>query len=172
MNKYYPRMYKKNIQEIPYEKLKKIGIKCLVFDLDNTIALIDQEDVNKETLNLFEKLKKEFIVVIISNNYKKRVMPYSNKLGVDYVSFAMKPSTRGLKKISKKYKLKPVEMAMIGDQIMTDIKSGNVFGSSSILVDPLGIKDLKITSFNRYLENKVIKKFNEKKLLMKGNYYE
>ena len=172
MNKYYPRMYKKNIKEIPYEYLKKIGIKCLVFDLDNTIALIDQEEVDSDILSLFNKIKKEFIVVIISNNYKKRVMPYSNKLEVDYVSFAMKPSTRGLKIIAKKYNLKPVEMAMIGDQIMTDIKSGNVFGSSTILVDPLGIKDLKITSFNRYLENKVVKKFNKKKLLIKGNYYE
>ena len=31
-----PDIYKKNIFDIDYLKLKKDGIKCLVFDLDNT----------------------------------------------------------------------------------------------------------------------------------------
>lgn len=38
--KYLPDMYKKNIFDINYDKLKKKGIKCLIFDLDNTLALI------------------------------------------------------------------------------------------------------------------------------------
>ena len=47
MDKYIPNMYKKNILDINYEKLKEIGIKCLIFDLDNTIALIDENDIPK-----------------------------------------------------------------------------------------------------------------------------
>ena len=35
---YKPTMYKKNIFDIDYEQLKKKGIKCLVFDLDNTLG--------------------------------------------------------------------------------------------------------------------------------------
>ena len=34
---YKPTMYKKNIFDIDYKKLKENGIKCLVFDLDNTL---------------------------------------------------------------------------------------------------------------------------------------
>ena len=73
MEKYIPNMYKKNILDIDYEKLKEIGINCLIFDLDNTIALIDENEIPENTEKLFEKLNKEFRVVIISNNYKKRI---------------------------------------------------------------------------------------------------
>jgi predicted HAD superfamily phosphohydrolase YqeG len=42
MNKYIPKMYKKSIHEVNYNKLKEMGIKCLIFDLDNTILEIDK----------------------------------------------------------------------------------------------------------------------------------
>ena len=47
--KCYPNMYQKSIYNINYKKLKKLGIKCLIFDLDNTIALIDQHVITNET---------------------------------------------------------------------------------------------------------------------------
>ena len=43
------------------------------------------------------------------------------------------------------YNLKKEEMIIIGDQIVTDIISGKRFKIKTILVDPLGVKDLKIT---------------------------
>ena len=40
MKKYYkPNIYIKDIYQIPIAKLKKEGIKALVFDLDNTIDM-------------------------------------------------------------------------------------------------------------------------------------
>ena len=61
---------------------------------------------------------------------------------------------------------------MIGDQMMTDIMSGNSFKIKTILVDPLGHKDLKITSLNRFIENKIIKKYSKKGIFKRGSYYE
>ena len=66
MKKYIPSMYKKSIFDINYDKLKNIGIKCLIFDLDNTIALIDTKLIPEEVKTLFIKLKKDFNIVIIS----------------------------------------------------------------------------------------------------------
>jgi len=63
-------------------------------------------------------------------------------------------------------------MVMIGDQIVTDIQAGNRFGILTILVDPLGKKDLKITGLNRFLENKIIKYYSKDKIFERGNYYE
>ena len=54
---------------------------------------------------------------------------------------------------------------------MTDILGGNRFGIYTILVDPLGKKDLKITSLNRYLEKKKIKKLSKRNILERGKYY-
>ena len=42
----------------------------------------------------------------------------------------------------------------------------------TILVDPLGTKDLKITSLNRFVERKILKKYEQKEIMKKGVYYE
>lgn len=170
--KFYPNMYKKNIHDINYKKLKKQGIKCLVFDLDNTIALIDQHIITDDTKKLLIDLKKDFQVVIISNNVTSRVKSYANYLDCDFIANATKPLSRGYKKISKKYNLKPNEMCMIGDQIVTDIYGGNRFGMFTVLIDPLGKKDLKITSLNRFIEGKILKYYENKSIMKKGVYYE
>lgn len=172
MKKYIPNMYKQNIFDINYDKLISIGIKCLVFDLDNTIALIDEKEIPNDVLSLFKKLKENFEIVIISNNTKKRIEPFCKPFNTTFISFAMKPFTFSFKRIGKKFNFKAEEMAMIGDQLMTDIKGGNKFGMFTILTDPLGKKDLKITTLNRYLENKKIKKMTKKNILKRGTYYE
>ena len=47
MKRIIPDMYKKNIYEINYEKLKKMGKKYLFFDLDNTIISYLQNKTTK-----------------------------------------------------------------------------------------------------------------------------
>ena len=69
--KYLPDIYKRNIFDINYKKLKDEDIKCLIFDLDNTLVKIDSIEVDKKTIELITKLKKDFIVLIVSNSPKK-----------------------------------------------------------------------------------------------------
>ena len=63
-------------------------------------------------------------------------------------------------------------MVMIGDQLVTDIASANKFRIKSILVDPLGKKDMKVTFFNRMYENMIIKRYMKKGVFERGKYYE
>ena len=169
---FYPKMYKKSIKDIDYSKLKKNGIKCLIYDLDNTIALIDEELMNKEYETLLKKLGNDFKIIIISNNTNKnRVSRFAEQINGDYIYKAMKPLKRGLRKIVKKYKFKKSEMAIIGDQLVTDILSGNSFKVYSILVDPMAKKDLKITYLNRMIERRILKKYEKKNIMKKGEYY-
>lgn len=170
--KFKPNIYKRNIFEIDYSLLKKLGKKCLIFDLDNTLALIDDKNCPDETKKLILKLKKNFRVFVVSNNNYKRIKPYLEELDIEGFSNACKPSYMKLKKISKKYNFKKDEMVMIGDQMVTDIQAGNRFGILTILVDPLGKKDLKITGINRFLENKIIQRYSKNKIFERGNYYE
>ncbi len=172
MKKFFPSIYQKTIHDVDYAQLKKKNVTCLIFDLDNTIALIDEKKVNKKTEELFQKLEKEFTIVIISNNTRKRVEPYAKELRCDFVSMAWKPFGHGFRKIKKKYHLKKEEMAMIGDQLMTDIFVGNRFTAHSILVEPLGKKDLKVTTFNRFLEKILFRYFEKKNWMKRGVYYE
>ena len=173
MKRFYPKMYKKNIYDINYDKLKELGIKCLVFDLYNTIALIDQDYVDSRTKTLFKDLIDKFIVVIVSNNTsKKRVGKYGEILSCDFVYNAMKPSRKSLRKIMRKYKLDCHEIAVIGDQLVTDIQMSTRNKSYPILVDPMGRKDLKITSLNRFIERQILKNYKKKNIFSKGEYYE
>ena len=170
--KYLPDMYKKNIFDINYLKLKDKGIKCLIFDLDNTLALIDSTKVEDKVKELIAKLKKEFLIIIVSNSPKKRVSLFGKDLDVDYYPFALKPNIRTLKKIKSKYKLESSSIAIIGDQFITDMGYGYKGKITKIYVDPLATKDLKITNINRYLEDKIMSKYNKNNLFKKGNYYE
>lgn len=172
MNRFRPTIYVKDIFSINYKKLKKEGITCLIFDLDNTLALIEERECPKRTKDLIKKLQSDFLIFIISNNVKSRIAPYKRELGVDAVSLAMKPLTIGLKRIKLRYHLKKKEMVMIGDQIVTDILSGNKFNIKTILVDPLGEKDLKITSLNRKIEERILKKYQKRGIFERGKYYE
>lgn len=171
MGIFKPSIYKKNIFEINYKQLKDEGIKCLIYDLDNTLGLISHKNCPDETKELIKKLQKDFIVVISSNNTKKRLKPYLKELGIDGVSWSMKPSIRGLMIIKSKYKLKKKEMCIIGDQIVTDVLAGKRFHIKTILVDPLGEKDLKITGLNRKIEAKIIKRYEKRGLFERGKYY-
>lgn len=172
MGIFKPTMYRKNIFDIDYQKLKEKGIRCLVFDLDNTLGLIEQEKCPRKAKQLIKELQEDFLILIASNNNRKRIQPYMEDLGVGGVSWAMKPSTRGLKKIKKDYQLKKKEMVMIGDQIVTDVLAGKRFRIMTILVDPLGKKDLKITGLNRYWEDKIIRRYEKRGEFKRGNYYD
>ena len=172
MSLFRPDMYKKNIFEIDYKKLKKDGIKCLIFDLDNTLGLIEHEKCPEETRKLIKELEKDFLIFISSNNTQQRIDPYLEDLGIKGVAWSLKPSTRSLRKIRKNEKLKKDEMVMIGDQIVTDILAGNRYKIKTILVDALGEKDLKITKLNRFIENKIVKRYQKKGLFERGKYYE
>ena len=97
---------------------------------------------------------------------------YLKELGIGGVAWSMKPSTRGLRKIKKEHKVHKNEMVMIGDQIVTDILAGNRFRVMTILVDPLGKKDLKITGLNRMIEQRIINKYMKKGIFERGKYYE
>ncbi len=171
MGIFKPSIYQKTIFDIPYQKLKEEGIRCLIFDLDNTLGLISHKNCPEEAKQLIKKLQKDFTVLICSNNTRKRLKPYLEDLGVEGVAWSMKPSIKGLLQIKNKYHFYKKEMCIIGDQIVTDILAGKRFHIKTVLVDPLGEKDLKITGLNRKIEARIIKRYEKKGIFERGNYY-
>ena len=173
MEKYIPDVYQKSIYNINYDALYNRGIRCLLFDLDNTIAPITIKEPNKKIKELFNKLKeKGFKIVIFSNSRKNRVKPFKEVLDVDCCANARKPFKKKYLKVLSEYNLEVDNVACIGDQLLTDIKGGNKVGITTILVNPIGTKELFFTKFNRFFEKGILKKLREKDLFKKGKYYE
>lgn len=173
MEKYIPDMYQKSIYAIDYDKLIKRGIKCLLFDLDNTITPVKMKTTSKKTKKFFSDLKeKGFKVIIFSNSPKKRVKPFKDALDVDCAASAHKPHPKKFLQVLKEYDYSISEIAIIGDQILTDIVGGNNIGITTILVNPISPIDFIWTKFNRFREKKIIKKLEQKELFIRGRYYE
>ena len=87
MKKFCPKIYQKNIYSINYQKLKKEGIKCLLFDLDNTCIPYKNNKMPKKIKDLFDKLvKMNFKVIIFSNSPKRRLQRIIelNNLKIEY----------------------------------------------------------------------------------------
>lgn len=175
---FVPDMYFKDVFSINYERLKELGIKVLLFDLDNTIRDIN-ETINElkeyktreDVKELFKRLKKDFRVVIVSNNASpKKVEFYAKYYDVDFITGACKPFHRGFKKALAFAKKE--ELCAIGDQLLTDILGAKTFGIKVVLVDRLGMKDAVFTLFNRKIESLIMKKYQKKGLFQKGKYYE
>lgn len=173
MEKYLPDMYQENIYKVNYDKLKEIGIKCLLFDLDNTLVPFREKVPRKETSGLFTILKnKGFNIIIFSNSPKLRLKPFKEELDVEIFSSAKKPLKKNFNKLLQKYKYGENEVAIIGDQILTDILGGNKVGITTILVKPLEKEDPIWTRINRHRERKIMKKLRANNLFKKGKYYD
>ena len=92
MEIYVPDIYQENIYKINYENLLSRGIKCLIFDLDNTLVTITEKKPRPETKELFDKLKNQgFKIIIASNSINARVKPFKEELKVDYIFSTKKP---------------------------------------------------------------------------------
>ena len=173
MEKFVPDIYQKCIFTIDYKKMKKSGIKCLLFDLDNTISPLSVKKPDKKTIDLFEELKDMgFKVIIVSNNIKTRVAPFKDILNVDASHSSGKPFKHKYNKIMKIYGFKDTEIAAIGDQILTDIYGANRMQFTSVYVNPLDKSDAFVTKLNRFIERRIIKRLTKKGLFEVGVYYD
>ena len=74
--------------------------------------------------------------------------------------------------VLKEYKLDLSEVAIIGDQLVTDIYGGNRVGITTVLVNPMSDIDMPFTKIHRYIERKEINKMNKKGIFKVGEYYD
>ena len=158
---FYPKSYFKNILEIDMNFIEKNNIKAILLDIDNT--MIDTDNNILEGLeDWVEEAKKHGIkFCILSNtNKKKKAEKMSKKLEVPYIYFAKKPLKFGFKRAKKILKINDSkEIAVIGDQVLTDVFGANRCSMYSILVEPLKQNDIWITKINRVIERRILAKY-------------
>jgi len=168
-----PNIYVKTIFDVDYIKLKENGIKLLCFDLDNTLDIPDKITQNKDEKieKLFKNLeKKEFKILIISNNsIKNRVDSFSKLYNLEYIESAKKPFQKKYKKSPTINSFNKKEVAFIGDKIVTDVIGGNIFGGTTILVDPI-VKGN--THWYTFIMNSSEKIFSAIINFKRGKYYD
>ncbi|MBE3596576.1 MAG: YqeG family HAD IIIA-type phosphatase [Hydrogenibacillus sp.] len=137
--------------------LAQQGIRGLIVDLDNTLVPWNSEEESPEVAEHLNRLLDAGLrIVIASNNRSPRVGRIAGRLGVRHVSFARKPLPIGLRRALSIIDLPKTEVAVVGDQLLTDVLGGNLLGLRTILVRPLVDHDGWVTRVNRWVERRVL----------------
>lgn len=172
MEIYVPDIYQENIYKIDYNILLSRGIKCLFFDLDNTLVPISESYPREETKKLFKDLKKKgFKILITSNSIKTRVKPFAEELKIDYIPNCRKPHIDKINEYINKSKFGLDEIAIVGDSMMDDVVCGNTIGITTVLLDQMTKIEFPVARLKRIKEKRIQKKLRDKDLFTKGRYY-
>jgi HAD superfamily phosphatase (TIGR01668 family) len=163
MSLFYPTLMLERVSDIMPEYLKRLGVKALLLDVDNTLTTHNNPVPDKDALLWLESMRTAGITVCLaSNNRRKRVSLFAESISADYVSRALKPLPVGFFRATAKLKLSPREFAVVGDQIFTDILGGNLFGAKTILVMPLLPEKGPFFRLKRRLEAGIIKRYRRR----------
>lgn len=156
-----PDYYFESIYAVDYQMLKEQGINTLFFDLDNTLIPYDEVEMDSRTTDFINALLEDFKVVIISNSGYQRVSRAVKKY--PFVWHAAKPLKMGFKCALKKTGETRDKVALLGDQLVTDILGGSRFGCQTILVNPVKrSSDRWMTKMNRLMERRVIRRIKKR----------
>ncbi len=160
----YPQYRFDSIKQITADDLREMGVLGIAVDLDNTTA-IDHTDIPIEgAVEWVEQMEQAgFKVLLLTNAEKERAQRFAKKLGgIDFVGAAGKPLSIAYIRAKRMMGLKSNQIAMIGDQLFTDILGANLAGMVSVYVKPFAMEERSARSFNfrRNLEKKIFDKMD------------
>ena len=158
-----PKYIFKSVKAITPEFLNSIGIKALILDIDNTLTSHGSQELPEFVDNWLNIMRENGIkLTISSNNIEERVKPFAEKIGLQYVAFSCKPSFHGLHKARKRMNVSKKEVALVGDQIFTDVMGANLYNIMSIMVLPMKKDVHKSILLKRKLEKPFINNYYKK----------
>lgn len=168
-----PAYYISSYDKLKAEKLLKHNIQLLVCDIDNTLVPHDVAQPDKRAIEFLDHMKNAGIqVVLISNNVEARVATFAKDLDIPYYPFAKKPLSKTYEKMMQDTNMEAKHIAVIGDQLLTDILGGNRVHFYTILTAPVVERDLSFTKINRVFESIIFVLLKKFKKLTKGEFDE
>lgn len=148
-----PNRFVTRLCDVPHEELEEMGIAGLIVDLDNTLMGFRQTELCNEHLAWVERAHdRGFRMVMVSNNFTERVTGMAKQLRIPCIPNALKPLPFGVMRAVKMLELPHEKIAVVGDQLFTDVLSGKLCGLYTILTEPIEAKDFPITKIFRFFE--------------------
>ena len=163
LERFLPDMFVDGILDIDLEMLKKNSIKGLILDIGNTLVPPKMKEADENAVEWIDKVKKVGLkVCIVSNNSKKRVIKFNERLKVFAIYKAYKPSKKALRQAAMLMNIKESETAVIGDQIFTDVFGGNRLDMLTVLVKPIARNENIFIKFKRLCEKVILFRYKHK----------
>lgn len=156
-----PDLYVPSVTKLTREMFSEKGIQALLLDLDDTLVKIHHSVPDPKVVEWLAEMQRAFRLYIVSNNSSAhRVASFAEPLGIPYTCRAFKPFHWGFQRALGELDLLPKQVAMIGDQLFTDVAGGRLMGALTVLVSPMSEE----TQFHRQVMRKA------EQLFWRGNY--
>jgi HAD superfamily phosphatase (TIGR01668 family) len=158
-----PDIIFRDVTRIRLEFLRQLGLQALVLDVDNTLTAHDSQELRPDVAAWLAEMRGGGIkLMLASNNTRERVRPFADKLGLDYVSFCCKPLPRWLSEAQRRWGLPRQAIALVGDQIFTDLLAGSLYGARVLMVRPMCRDTRPALRFRRLLEKPLLMRYYKK----------
>ena len=156
MKLFSPRFTFRRVTDLTVAWVQSQHLGALLLDVDNTLTTHNNPHVPPEVLDWIGRMQGAGIkLMLLSNNHPARVAPFAEKLGLGFVADAAKPLGMGVSRARRELGAFPGGIALVGDQIFTDILCANLAGITSILVEPMQLEDSWPFRLKRWAERLV-----------------
>jgi len=126
-----------SVFDVDYGRLWSMGVRALLFDLDNTLGRRGSKSLGVDAFRLLDDLQaRGFRVGILTNRKRGVANALATELAEKYavLEVARKPSRKGFASVLAQLGETSATAAMIGDRRLTDILGANRSGLYSIRV--------------------------------------
>lgn len=126
------------IADVTPELLQEMGVRAVITDLDNTLALPEDIRPTEAGAAWLRTMEAAGIpVTVVSNNHRPRVEAFCRPLRVPFVERCGKPFGRGIRRAMALLGVSRREVALVGDQLFTDVLAASWNRIPCILTEPI-----------------------------------
>ena len=154
-----PTALQQRVTDLSPELLRRMGVSAILLDVDNTIASYTSHQPIPGAMEWAKAMGEAgFRLIIVSNNFKKRVGPFAARFGLDFISFACKPFPYGYLKARRRLGLRCRDCAIVG---------ANLCGMKSVLLTPIEPEEGFTFRLRRFFERGVREKLARRKDILR-----
>ena len=162
MSLFLPTVSVRKVTDITEDLIRGMHANAILLDVDNTLALHGSQIPLPGTVEWAARLRGAGIrIMILSNNFRKRVEPFARQYGLPFLSLSLKPLPAAYRRAARRLGVAARETVAVGDQIFTDVVGANLAGIQSILLVPVGGERSWSFRLRRRLEKPIRRKIEE-----------
>lgn len=155
-----PHIKRDRITDITLSDVNALGVKALLLDVDNTMSTHGGQHLTDGLEEWLSMMTDGGIkLIVLSNARKTRVEPFAKKIGLPFIHLGLKPLPFGYFRAARAVGEKNRRVAIVGDQLFTDMLGGFLSGTKKILLTPILPEEKTSFVIRRRLEKLFLKHY-------------
>lgn len=137
---FYPHYVVDSVLLITVDELRRIGVRHLVFDVDETLVHSRSSEVHEHKIQHIHRLRQAGIGILIGSNSPRDLSALAQSLQAMVVpsSYAVfKPRKKFYRRAIKLTGAPPHQIMMVGDRLLNDVVGANRAGLRTTMVRPV-----------------------------------